>query len=187
MDNSSFKDSYLAKMNELGLTCEGIFVPFSVSRYAGDASKPYPKLSELSLNWKVSVCCKGRRVLVTDYSAGIAHCPSYVMGEKATMHYYEKIMHEVEKGTKYGTKYGTNYGTKKKIELNEMDAMYAIISDTEVLDYSGFEEWAKSLGLNPDSIKYSKAYAECLSNTLSLRSAIGDAGVSQLREIFSEY
>lgn len=58
-----------AVIESLGLSVESEFVPWSKSRNK-DEVRP-------SLNWKVTVKRDCRDVLTTDYSAGVAHCPSY--------------------------------------------------------------------------------------------------------------
>lgn len=65
---TSAKETAQAAIDAPGLTIESVFVPFSQSRNkAGE--RP-------TLNWRVTVKCKGREVLTTDYSAGAAHCPA---------------------------------------------------------------------------------------------------------------
>src|SRR5690606_27827140 len=49
-------------IEEAGLTVAAVFVPWSQSRNKGERSP--------SLNWRVTLQCKGRDVLTCDYSAG---------------------------------------------------------------------------------------------------------------------
>ena len=54
---------------KLGLTMTADFVPWSLSRNAGE--------KDPSLNWKITLHKDGRPFLTTDYMAGSGHCPSY--------------------------------------------------------------------------------------------------------------
>lgn len=56
-------------VDELGLTVEALFVPFSQSRNKNE--------QHISLNWIVTLKRGGKDVMTTEYSAGIAHCPGY--------------------------------------------------------------------------------------------------------------
>lgn len=168
----------------LGLTIKSEFVPFSRSRNA----KPHPKISDRSLNWKVTLLRNGREVLTTDYGAGIAHCPSYKQG---TMNTYdaERIVFETEHGYKAG-QFSGHVGRapgSKPLEPNTLDVIYSLTSDSDVLDCGTFEEWASNLGYNTDSRKAEAIYRACLEIALKLRNALGDEGLAQLRNAAQDY
>ena len=79
-----------ALMQREGLDITAIFVPWSKSRSAVPMEKTgkvesltqakivtQKDLTARSLNWVVTLTRHGRAIVTTDYSAGIAHCPSY--------------------------------------------------------------------------------------------------------------
>lgn len=166
----------------LGLTVESEFIPFSRSRHA----KPNPKISELSLNWRVTLKMNGREIVTTDYGAGVAHCPAY--GEVrsfygVTVDVAEKIRRECENG-KQARAHGLS---GEPIKPDSLDVLYSLVTDSEVLEHSCFEEWAGSFGYDADSRSAEKIYRACLDIALKLRSGIGDANLSALREAFTDY
>jgi hypothetical protein len=59
---STPKENILRVANELGLTMEAKFIPFSLSRNKDE--------KHANLNWLVTIKRNGRDVLATDYSAG---------------------------------------------------------------------------------------------------------------------
>ena len=67
-ESAARKATIAATLENLGLTVESEFVPFSQSRNKGEKIP--------SLNWKVTVKRNGRDVLTVDYTAGCAHCPA---------------------------------------------------------------------------------------------------------------
>lgn len=162
-----------ALVKELGLTVETVFVPWSASRSKGD--------KDPSLNWSVTLKRGDRPILTVDYTEGCAYCPSFKQGDN-TQATWDKIKLECEHGHRY-CKYG--YGPKIAFKLS--DFLYSIMSDCDAIEYSGFEEWARTMGDNPDSIKAKKAYDACLDTALKMRHALGDANVQRLREAFQDY
>lgn len=172
-------------MIKKGLTIESEFVPFSKSRNKDN--------KDMSLNWKVTLLYNGRKVLTTDYSAGIGHCPSYKQGQKMTLDYYSLIKYECENG-KYAGYFSYNVvmpptdEKKRKLTIkpDSADVLYSLMMDSEVLNYSSFESWADEFGYNPDSKKDEKIYNECLKIALSFRQ-IGESTIEELREVFQDY
>lgn len=67
------------------------------------------------------------------------------------------------------------------------DVLYSLLSDSGVLNYSRFEEWAESLGYETDSRKAESIYRACLEIALQLRNAIGETGLQQLQAAFQDY
>jgi hypothetical protein len=169
-------------VNKLGLTIESEFVPFSRSRHA----KPNPKVNDLSVNWRVTLKMNGREILTTDYGAGIAHCPAYKDGPPLGgigVDTAEAIRRECETG-KRAKKHGL-YG--EAINPDSLDVLYSLVVDSDVLEHPCFEEWAANFGYDADSRAAEKMYRACLEIALRLRSEIGDANLSALREAFVDY
>lgn len=67
------------------------------------------------------------------------------------------------------------------------DVLYSLVSDSDVLEYATFEEWADSIGYDKDSRAAEKTYRACLETGLKLRAMFGDATLAKLREAFSDY
>jgi hypothetical protein len=167
----------------LGLTVESDFVPFSMSRNA----KAKPKLSERSLNWRITLKRKGQAILTVDYSAGIAHCPSYAKnrtspGKSVSLYEAEAVEWETENGSTY-----RNGFKGQKIEPKAADVLHSLALDAEAIEYSSFEEWASNFGYDPDSRKAEAIYQACLSTALKLRNGLGDENLQKLREAASNY
>lgn len=59
--------------------------------------------------------------------------------------------------------------------------------DSDVLESSGFEEWASNFGYETDSRKADSIYRACLEIALKLKAVIGNDGLEQLRLAFQDY
>lgn len=162
---------------QLGMECE--FIPLSRSE----------KPDELKLNWKITLTRNGKPFLVTPYSAGTAHCPSYALTMKDKYIKNKMIAFECEKGKKARLLWGETIGAaeSKPILPEKAGVYYCIISDADVLNYPTFEEWAPNLGYDPDSRSGERIYSECLKQALALRAAIGEDGMRKLQEAFQDY
>jgi len=171
------KDELRAVIAELNLSIKSEFVPWSKSRNA----KPTPKMSDRSLNWRVTLCAGDREVLTTDYAAGIAHCPAYDQRQamRPTLDFAEKIAHETETGRRAT-------GFKTAIKPDAIDVIYSLVSDSEAIDYS-LEDWASNYGYNVHSRSAKKTYRACLIIGLKLNNSLGSNGLGRLREAAQDY
>jgi hypothetical protein len=160
-------------LKKLGVMYSGTFIPHSQSR-----NRKKVKLIEKQLNWKVNIS-RGPHKLKTDYSQGIAYCPSYQQGPMS-VHTAEALDWEVENGR--------HYEKNKEIELPALeDVMYSLVQDYSVLDHPTFESWAIEYGYDPDSKGAEKIYNACKDNALMLRILFGDDNVKILQELFQDY
>lgn len=188
----------LATMESLGIVIASEFVPLSKSRNRDEkemnsAGKP-SKRPRLSLNWRVTVKCNGRDLLTTDYSAGCAHAPAYKLkAPSARCGVNDKqaaIAWECENGFRARfVPWGISKGGESATPIlpDSCDVLYALVIDSEVLDFGDFESWAADFGYDPDSRAAEKIYRACLDIALKLRNGIGDAGLANLREAFTDY
>jgi hypothetical protein len=182
----------------LGITMRSEFVPWSLSRSAGEKGP--------SLNWKVTLYKSRPRptynhekeapimateqypILTTDYKAGIGHAPSYKQF-KMTADERSAVVWECENGRK--ARHLANIdqfkGNGPILEPKFADVLYSLVTDSEAIDYGSFEEWANMLGDDPDSRKAETMYRACLEIGLKLRNALGDDGLRQLREACQDY
>lgn len=180
------RESLPRAMERLGVSVRSEFVPFSRSRNA----KPNAKVSDRSLNWRVTVVRDGRDILTTDYQAGIGHCPSYKqkMGGGFTLDEAEAIIFETEHGkTARWMGGGLGLTGKEKIELEAADVVHCLVADASVLDSPTFEDWASEYGYDTDSRSAEATYRACLEIALKLRSGLGESTLSELRDAAQDY
>lgn len=165
-------------IESLKINYTAVFVPFSASRNF----KESPRVSDLSVNWKIEIKSENNRVILkTDYQEGIGlHFKTAVsFGNRTTVDEYNRIKLAVESGNKTGFK------RLKQPEL--VDVLYCLVSDSSVLECSGFEEWSDDLGFDTDSRKAEKIYKECIKIGLKLNSIIGACKLEQLRELYQDF
>lgn len=172
-----------AAVDDLGLTVSRTFIPFSQSRNKDEKHR--------SLNWRVTVSKGGREILTTDYSAGIAHCPSYIKSVKAlgghnSVMRHEAIAFECEQGNE-ARPIGSGMLKGKSLEPDALDVLYSLVMDAGAIDHGNFESWAGDYGYDTDSRSAEKIYRDCLEIALKLRSAIGDEGLRVLQEAFQDF
>lgn len=181
-------ENYAEKIAELGLTVDSVFVPYSKSRNKAEKHK--------SLNWTVTLKLNGREILSTDYSAGIAHCPGY--DKKVSPHWdrpaktWRNAICEFECESGFHAKQFTAWGgfladKSRPIMPNAIDVIHSLTMDSDVLNYSTFEDWAENFGYDPDSRNGEKVYKACMKIALKMRAALGESGLSRLNEIFEDY
>lgn len=171
-------------MTALGLSVSAVFVPWSKSRNFD----PKAKVSERSLNWRVTIKRDGRDVLTTDYSAGVGHCPSYKQGARWTLDYASTIEFETEKG--HAARHMATLSAAmagKAILPDAANVLASLAMDAGAIDAATYEEWAADYGYDPDSRKGEAIYRACLETALKLRSALGEAGLQTLRDAAAEH
>jgi hypothetical protein len=144
-----------------------------------------------SLNWRVTLLHNGRKVLTTDYGAGMAHCPFYKAGKasfRMTIWERERIMQECEKGFAIDAERSQSmiYLTKVKINPDSHDVIYSLLMDAEVLDFDGYEDWAGNFGYDEDSRKGEAVYNACMKIAMQFRK-IGESVIAELREVYQDY
>lgn len=171
-------------LNTLGITFNYTFVPFSQSRNRNK--------KDLSLNWLVLMSKNGKAVFSTDYSMGVGHCQAYKQAKKGRYMSWEdkdNIKQECETG-KYTIASALHnfYRPTKQTPLpDDVDVMYSLVMDAEAIDYPTYENWAGCFGYDEDSRSGEKIYKACLETGLRLRAALGDVGLSKLRELYQDY
>lgn len=171
-------------VDALGLSIRSKFVPFKLSRHKD--SDPKNEISKRTLNWRVTLVKDGRDILTTDYSAGVGHCPSYNQRARWTLAYAALIEFETDHG--FTAKCGSFGITKgKAIEPKALDVIYSLVTDSNVIDYSGFEDWAENYGYDPDSREAESTYRACLEIALKLRNGLGESDLASLGTAFQDY
>ena len=154
------KEEIQAFMAENKVTIKSEFVPWSQSRNKNEKHR--------SLNWRIKILRADRTILETDYSAGIAHCPSYRQGRRTV---------DVERETETG----------RRIAPDACNVIASLSMDSSVLDCSSFEEWAGGFGYDVDSRKAESIYRACLEIALKLRNGLGEEGLRALQIATQDY
>jgi len=176
-------------VSTLGVHYAAEFVPFNKSRNAKSAAK----LSELSLNWRVTLSKRSpidgqtTQQLTTDYQTGIGHIPGLPYNAHPTIHYDACVRHSCEHGSSY---VDSSSGVIRGRPLSApalADVLYCLISDADAIEYPTYEDWASNMGYNTDSRKGEATYRACLEISLKLRALIGDGALTKLRELFQDY
>lgn len=178
------KEALQQAMSDLGVTVDSVFVPWSKSR----SFKAGARVTERSLNWRVTVKHNGRDVLTTDYTAGIGHAPSYKQGVHMSLDAEAALKHETEKGTI--AKPSANLGhvfSGKPITCDACDVVYSLLSDGGAIDFPSFEAWAREYGYDVDSRKAEATYRACVEIGLALRASLGDSGLAKLQQACEGY
>ena len=166
-----------AAIESLGLGMTAVFIPWSQSRnYKKDA-----KLSDYSLNWKITFYKNGREFMNTFYSAGIGHCKNQpkIQG-KPTIYESNQIIAECEARS-------ICEGGITRTKPNPRDVFYSIVADSDVLDHGSFEDWASDYGYDQDSRKAEAIYRLCLAHALAIKASLGDEGLKKLQEVYRDY
>lgn len=149
------------------------FVPWNISRNKNE--------KQPSLNWLVTLFRDGTAFMSDiEYSAGLAHCPSYKQGGFGKDHDVTKaVTEECLKGHKHRA-------AVKRIVPSILDVIHSLLMDGDVNGQS-FEEWASNYGYDTDSRKAEQSYRACLAIESSWRKAFSAADLELLRELFQDY
>lgn len=191
-----------AKIAALGIEYKAEFVPQRLSRNSGEKNP--------SLNWRVTLA-RGGRVLSTDYMQGIGHVPGYYHGpltipgtsyrwpEAVTLRLEQEHAANSGKYPVFGKqKRAVKPDDYKPLARHDIglatlpppllrDVLYCLVSDADVLNYEGFEDWASNYGYEEDSRKAERIYRDCCAFALKLQSLIGRKALDELREAFQDY
>lgn len=146
-------DEILEEVNrvirEAGIEAKFRFIPFCFSR---NSKEGIP-----SLNWKVLLRKNGKRMLSVDYTKGCGHCTAPSSDKK-------------------GIEEECNSGEWNEIKVKDptiAEVMCSLALDSSIIDYEGFDEWARVYGYDSDSRKAEKIYFECLKTAQVLMVNLG--------------
>lgn len=152
------------------------------------------EVKDMKLQWSVTIFYKGKLLVTTPYSAGIAHIPGYEYlrhpGGGLTLHDYDIIKRIVTSGKGALVKYGANVNHSlhsDPILPKLADVMYCLIIDADAINYSSYEDWAANFGYDEDSRKGEAIYRVCLDTALKLRSGLGNAKIEELQQALQDY
>lgn len=181
----------------LPITYSASFVAQSRSRNAGEKN--------LSLNWEVTIARKDYPAskITTDYMQGMGHAPDYnACGSETRKVYADKHFRAMAENGKYNTvkrklsngnsdwyaTFESSFAIMKAIPAPALkDILYSLIMDSDVLNYTGFEDWADNTGYEVDSRKAEKIYQDCLDIALKLKAILGNETIGALQVAFQDY
>jgi hypothetical protein len=170
-------------MTKYSITFDKRFIPFSVSR---SKDSKYP-----NLNWRIDFMHNGKALFSFDYSAGSAHCPAYKWKKSNYVSPAIKstaIGHECETGKHAKKGFGDNvFASNKAIIPDYESALYSLVMDSDVINYSSFSDWAENFGYSGDSIEAKGIYDGCLSIALQFRGNLGETFFVDAVETFEDY
>jgi hypothetical protein len=177
-------------MEQNRLYLNPVFVPFSQSR---NRDQKYH-----ALNWRCQLIQNQREVFTFDYSAGTGHIPGSAQGLGRPSRDTARHIREIcEYGRwKVPSHVSPSMGWLSDSKIKRWsghlipavtDVMYSLSIDSDVLNYSSFEDWASCFGYDEDSRSAESIYRQCLETALALRAAVGDSGMARLAEIFQDY
>lgn len=181
------KQEIISLIDSLGLSYSAQFVPFSQSRNKGEKN--------FSLNWKVTIA-KGThssQQLTTDYMQGIGHLPGYSHNASNKMLEHANVEYAAESGKwdarhdKAGFRTTPQFQWKAIKPPELIDVLHSLVMDSDVINYSSFEDWADCFGYDADSRQAEKIYNDCLQIALKLRAMLGDSTMHELQEAFRDY
>jgi len=170
-----------ATIDALGLTYLPTFRP------TPQAGEKHPQL-----NWLITLE-KGKQRMSFDYHQGIAHVEGYQHSHKSSWDRRKaeacyRATCETGKLHKTLAHCADPYETAKRQPAPKLaDVLYCLVSDSDVLNYSSYEEWGPELGYDVDSRKGEETYRLCLKQSLAFRKLIGHAAIEQLKEAFQDY
>lgn len=159
-------------LNDNNIKVQITFIPFSKSR---NKKKNYK-----SFNYKILLIGESDS-MVFDYSMGVAHSPSY--------NQFKRNDPVLNKETECGTIVNQRslIPTLIKIIPDITDIIYSLLVDSEVSNYSTFEEWAGAMGYNPDSRIEENIYNQCIKKSKDLLNIINPELINQLSELLENY
>lgn len=168
-------------IRELGLHMDSTFVPRSQTDNAS-----VTKLNEMQIHWSVRIYREGRpNDIRTPYRMGIGHLPGAV---KVPMN---RISADAFSATVKTLETGHYYSRGGQLSAlpspSITDVLHALVSDSEVLFYASFEEWASNYGYDAASRKAEGIYRACQEIGLALRRMLSDVELASLREAFQDY
>jgi hypothetical protein len=169
-------------IDEMGITIESKFIPFSQSRNKNDKWE--------SLNWKIRISVKGKPILETDYSVGMGYCPSYLAKYSPEKYPGVEAAVKAECETGYAHQYFDKWAdkvrpTKKKIEPCIVSVMRKLVADAEAIDCAGFEDWCRNYWFTADLNKARETYEESLKVAIALNDGLEKDEMVELKDAFT--
>lgn len=170
-------------IDALGLTYAAKFLP---------TIQPQDKVKNPQLHWEITLR-KGCQTMTVPYSQGCAHVMGYQQYHKTPYNkrlHNEMIKEACETGIVNKDWAREDSYIKRKVKQPEpklADVLHCLVMDSDVLNNSGFEEWASNYGYATDSRKAEQTYRQCIDQSLQFKNLIGQSALEQLQEVFQDY
>lgn len=168
------KHEIVEKLHAMGVTQSAVFVPASQA----------PEDRRNQINWNITIQRNGRTPYALTYSEGIGHLPFYDVNNRSVA-YRGAVQHAIETG-RHGPIDRTHLWSKKLPEPSLADVMYSLLIDTSDAD-ENFEDWARSLGYDDDSIKALRIYEAVQDEARAMRRMFTSRERDELAKIFEDY
>lgn len=147
--------------------------------------KKQPKEKSPQLHWRITLSRRSH-TMSCEYKQGMGHVVGYAQQNRPNQ---EACRATCETGKLYKVTDSCVWETHKDQPPPHLaNVLYALVSEADVMNYLGFEDWASNLGYDPDSRQAEKIYLQCLSQTRDLLPVIGGPkGLAELQELFQNY
>ena len=158
---------------------------------------PQPKetIKSPQLHWLITLT-RGKSVMQCPYSEGMGHVKGYKQFHKTK--YDQRQAEELyrktcETGKLYLPSASGDYvwartlGEKVQPAPDVADVLYCLVSDSDVLNYPTYEQWAGELGYEADSRKGEATYRLCIEQSLKLRNLLGYKAMEELAALYQDY
>ncbi len=178
-------------------TIDAIINLFSIKTRFVPASLQTDEWRKKSFNWNVELLFKERPLLTITYSKGWGHSPNARARPPGKSAMSSRLIEtarlrmqldEIEKGRlcRFDWNTFTFYTVMGSAGVipppTVAEILCSLASDSSVLDYASFEDWAPCLGYDPDSISAKAIYDQCLKIGLALRNNLGNEKFETLCE-----
>ena len=168
--------------NDNNITLSSIFVPFSVSRNRLEKMK--------SLNYIVTLQ-SATGIVSTDYMKGQGHI-KYTSSinfknQSNTKEYTIKmaVNYSCDSG-KWDTDYRLKHNVKFPVPTID-EVLYSLNMDSDVGNYSDFEDWAQEFGYDSDSISANDIYRACQKIAKDFNKLLTKQQRKELAELLQDY
>jgi hypothetical protein len=161
-------------IDSLGIEYHAAFVPQSMSRNA------FTKMP--SLNWRVTLKRNGM-IVSTDYMQGIAHMPHY-----SSVRIAENVQREKDAAeTAMFLKPKSSWIRMRVPPPSLADVLYSLVMDSDVLNFSCFEDWAGDFGYDSDSRTAEVVYHACRAVAIPFSRMFTAQELDSLRTAYQDY
>lgn len=181
MDYKEAAEKLDALAQELGLSVSCKFAPLSEPR---NADEKHPTINWTVSLYKVQSDDYHRLVWRGGYSQGTAYLRTPERFKPTNLDGVNAIRQACEYGKGF---YASSLAADVfAVEPTLVDVLVSLLMDASAIDEPSFEDWASSLGYDPDSRKAHAIWQACIETALKLRAAVGDEKFQAMRELASE-
>lgn len=183
MTTTDHKATIQAVIDQLGLSMTAEIVPTKQPA----AEVPHPKL-----HWLCTLT-RGPRRMTANYHEGVGYVQGYQQIRDKSSYIQQRKQAAYRMTCEDGRLYAYDQVLDRYRPIGRqpapdlVDVLHCLIMDSEVLERSGFDEWANEYGYDLDSRKAEQIYRLCVEQSLRLRALLGQDGLDQLRTAYQDY